>query len=102
MHINNVKLINSNVLTIIKEKEIKRSVKMKIDKKYENMLFGIFMAAGMSLFMSTAMLIKNMGITPSFFSILIREWAFGFLISLVPSILLPPFISKLISKLVDL
>ncbi|MGO4987206.1 DUF2798 domain-containing protein [Gallicola sp. Sow4_E12] len=73
---------------------------MKSNKIFKPILFGTLMAIGMSFFMSLAMIIKNVGITADFFKILISEWAFATIISLIPSILLPPVIEKIIGKII--
>lgn len=74
---------------------------MKINKKYEPLLFSVFMALGMSFFMSFFMLLIKMGIKPSFFKALISEWALGFAISLIPSFILPPLISKILKNFIN-
>ncbi len=73
---------------------------MKSNKIFKPILFGTLMAIGMSFFMSLAMIIKNVGITADFFKILISEWAFATIIALIPSILLPPVIEKIIGKII--
>lgn len=73
---------------------------MKLNKIFKPILFGTLMAIGMSFFMSLAMIIKNVGITADFFKILISEWAFATIIALIPSILLPPVIEKIIGKII--
>lgn len=57
------------------------------------------MSIGMNFFMAIAMLIKNVGITPGFFKIFGSEWLFGTIVALLPSILLPPVIEKLLRKI---
>lgn len=71
---------------------------MKQLKKFEPILFGVLMAAGMSFIMSLAMMLIKAGIPPNFLKVFLGEWALGFAVSLLPSLFLPPLISKLLSK----
>lgn len=73
---------------------------MKLKRKHEPIFFGVAMAAVMSFIMSVVMIIRNVGITPMFFKILLVEWAIGFIAALIPSIFMPPVISKVFNKLV--
>lgn len=73
---------------------------MKLQRKHEPLFFGITMAAVMSFIMSVVMIIRNVGITPMFFKILLVEWAIGFIAALIPSIFMSPIISKVFNRLV--
>ncbi len=69
-----------------------------MNNKKEKLIFALLMALGMSFFMSLTMVIKNVGINPQFFIILLKEWGFSFLVSILPSIFLPVLINKLLGK----
>ncbi|MCM1988713.1 DUF2798 domain-containing protein [Oceanirhabdus seepicola] len=72
---------------------------MRINRKYEGILFAFLMAAGMSCLISLVMTLINVGISSALFGIWIKAWGIGFIVSLPVSIFYPPVIRKVIKKL---
>lgn len=71
---------------------------MNTQKTSEKILFSVLMALGMSFFMAAAMVIVKVGFTPAFLKTFFQEWALGFVISVLPSFLLPILITKILGK----
>jgi preprotein translocase subunit SecD len=65
---------------------------MKINRKYENLLFSIFMALCMSFFMSLILSLINIGAVEGFILIWSKSWIISFIIALPVTILIPKFI----------
>ena len=74
---------------------------MKIPGKYRQIISGVLMALGMSFIMGLSMLLIKAGVRPGFFGMLMKEWALGFIISLLPSFVLPILINRLLGRAVQ-
>lgn len=72
---------------------------MRINEKYYNVVFAIFVSLGMSIFMSLALAIVNVGIPPNFLNIWLIGFAVSFLVSIPISLILVPIIKKTVDKL---
>lgn len=73
---------------------------MKISKKQAPLVFSVLMALSMSLVMSFFMLLIKAGIRPGFLQMLLKDWALGFVVALLPSFLLPKLINRLMRKFI--
>ncbi|GAB6419210.1 DUF2798 domain-containing protein [Bacillus luti] len=70
---------------------------MKINKKFEPMIFNIFMILGISSIISFVMVSMNVGYTDFFLKSWIKTWAIAFVLAFLASKLLP-FVVKRIMK----
>lgn len=72
---------------------------MKIDKKYEHIVFTFFMALGMSIFISFVLVSINFGYSYTFFKIWLRIWSEAFVCALPAAYFLPKGIRKLMKTI---
>ncbi|WP_312499409.1 DUF2798 domain-containing protein [Bacillus luti] len=70
---------------------------MKINKKFEPMIFNIFMILGISSIISFVMVSMNVAYTDFFLKSWIKTWAIAFVLAFLASKLLP-FVVKRIMK----
>ena len=71
---------------------------MKINKKFEPIIFGIFMVLGMSGILSFVIVSMNVGYTDLFLKTWIKTWGIAFVLAFLTSKLLP-FVVKKIMKI---
>ncbi len=74
---------------------------MGINKSYESLVFAFFMGLGMSFFMSFIMTLINVGMNRVFFKIWMGNWGIGSIVAVPVSLILPPFISRLVKMVVE-
>ncbi|MCK4637153.1 MAG: DUF2798 domain-containing protein [Methanomicrobia archaeon] len=74
---------------------------MKINKKYSPFLFALFMSLGMAFTMSLVMTLVNVGITEGIFLKWMRAFAIGFTVAFPTSLVIIPFVKKLVTNLTD-
>jgi hypothetical protein len=68
-----------------------------IDRKYQNIVFGFFMALLMSCFMSLVISIFNIGFVDNILYIWLRAWAFAFTVAFPTVIVVTPAVRKLVT-----
>ncbi|MCQ6279284.1 DUF2798 domain-containing protein [Bacillus sp. EB600] len=68
---------------------------MKINKKYEQLVFTFFMALGMSIFISFVLVSINFGYSHTFFKIWVKIWSEAFLCAFPVAYFLPKGIKKI-------
>ncbi|MDL2418824.1 DUF2798 domain-containing protein [Bacillus tropicus] len=71
---------------------------MKINKKFEPMIFNLFMILGISSIISFVMVSMNVGYTALFLKSWLKTWAIAFVLAFLASKLLP-FVVKKIMKI---
>ncbi|HHP1115432.1 DUF2798 domain-containing protein [Bacillus cereus group sp. MYBK163-2] len=71
---------------------------MKINKKFEPIIFNFFMILGISSIISFVMVSMNVGYTALFLKSWIKTWAIAFILAFLTSKLLP-FVVKKIMKI---
>ncbi len=72
---------------------------MTISTKTENRLTTLFIATGMSLLMSAAMLLFNMGLTPDFWSAWMKNWVVSIAIAYPAALFVVPLARRVTSRL---
>jgi membrane protein implicated in regulation of membrane protease activity len=72
---------------------------MKVNRKYSTLLTALFMTLAMDSTMTFAMNTIMTGWTPGFPQRLLGGWAIGFAVGLPTSLLVIPFVRKLVNKL---
>jgi hypothetical protein len=68
-----------------------------IDRKYQHIVFGFFMALLMSCFMSLVISIFNVGFVDNILYIWLRAWAFAFTVAFPTVIVVTPAVRKLVT-----
>jgi len=68
-----------------------------IDRKYQHIVFGFFMALLMSCFMSLIISIFNMGLVDNILFIWLKAWAFAFVVAFPTVIVVAPVVRKLVA-----
>ncbi|MFJ7979885.1 DUF2798 domain-containing protein [Lysinibacillus xylanilyticus] len=71
---------------------------MKINKKFEPLIFSIFMILGISSIISFVMTSMNVGYTALFLKSWMKAWGIAFVVAFIASNLLP-FVVKKIMKM---
>ncbi|MGG1150084.1 DUF2798 domain-containing protein [Bacillus wiedmannii] len=71
---------------------------MKINKKFEPIIFNLFMILGISSIISFVMVSINVGYTDLFFKSWMKTWGIAFVLAFLTSKLLP-FVVKRIMKI---
>lgn len=71
---------------------------MKINKRYEHLIFTFLMALGMSGLISLIMLLVNNGFT-GWFPLWLRSWLLAFIVAFPLAYFLPRGIRKLMSRI---
>ncbi|NWG10933.1 DUF2798 domain-containing protein [Candidatus Bathyarchaeota archaeon] len=72
---------------------------MKINRKYEMVLFAVFVSMGMSFAMSLVLTIVNLGFVPGFLQKWLSAFAVGFLVSVPASLIIIPVVRIIVGKL---
>ncbi len=72
---------------------------MTISPKGAERLMTLFIAAGMSLLMSAAMLLFNMGLTPDFWSAWMKNWVVSIAIAYPAAFFVVPLARRVTSRL---
>ena len=72
---------------------------MKIDKKYEQIVFTFFMALGMSIFISFVLVSINFGYSSVFVKIWVRVWSEAFVCAFPVAYFLPKGIRKVMNTI---
>lgn len=72
---------------------------MKIDKKYEHIVFTFFMALGMTFFISFVLVSINFGYSNIFVKTWIRMWSEAFVCAFPAAYFLPKGIRKLMKTI---
>ncbi len=72
---------------------------MTISPKGAERLMTLFIAAGMSLLMSAAMLLFNMGLTPDFWSAWMKNWVVSTAVAYPAALFVVPFARRVTSRL---
>ncbi|GAK42750.1 DUF2798 domain-containing protein [Paenibacillus urinalis] len=72
---------------------------MKLNKKYETIIFTFFMAFGMSCLMSFVMMSINYGFHDSFLMIWMRSWGIAFLLAFPVAYFLPKGIRRVMKRI---
>lgn len=67
-----------------------------IDRKYQHIVFGFFMALLMSCFMSLIISIFNVGLVDNIIYIWLKAWAFAFTFAFPSVIIVAPAVRKLV------
>ncbi len=68
-----------------------------IDRKYQHIVFGFFMALLMSCFMSLVISIFNVGFVDNILYVWLRAWAFAFTVAFPTVIVVTPAVRKLVT-----
>ena len=72
---------------------------MKIKRKYYQLLFGFFVSIIMSIIMSFALTLINVGWVPHFFMIWLKSFGISFAVALPISLIIVPLIRKLLNRI---
>ena len=72
---------------------------MTISAKGAERLMTLFIAAGMSLLMSAAMLLFNMGLTPDFWSVWMKNWVVSIAVAYPAALFVVPLARRLTRRL---
>jgi len=72
---------------------------MKIKRKYDGLLFALFVSIIMSLIMSFALTLINVGLIPNFFMIWLKSFGISFAVALPISLIIVPLIRKLLDRI---
>jgi hypothetical protein len=72
---------------------------MTIDAKGADRLMTLFVAAGMSLLMSAAMLLFNMGLTPDFWLVWMKNWVVSIAVAYPAALFVVPLARRVTSRL---
>ena len=72
---------------------------MAIGAKGAERLVTLFIAAGMSLFMSATMLLFNLGLTPDFLLMWTKSWAVSTVISYPTALIVVPLAHRITNRL---
>lgn len=68
-----------------------------IERKYQHLVFGFFMAFLMSCFMSLVISIFNVGFVDNILYIWLRAWVFAFTVAFPTVIVVTPAVRKLVT-----
>ncbi len=74
---------------------------MTIGAKGAERLMTLFIAAGMSLLMSAAMLLFNMGLTPDFLLMWMKNWMVSTAVAYPAALFVVPFARRITSRLTE-
>lgn len=72
---------------------------MKIKRKYYGLLFALFVSIIMSLIMSFALTLINVGLVPHFLMIWLKSFGISLAVALPISLIIVPLIRKLLDKI---
>ncbi len=72
---------------------------MKINKKYTNVLFALFMGLSMGLIISFILTLLNIGFIPNFFFIWMRGFGLGFAVAFPTALIIMPYVRKIICRI---
>ena len=67
-----------------------------IDRKYQHIVFGFFMAFLMTCFMSLIISIFNVGFVDNILYIWLKAWAFAFIVAFPTVVVVAPVVRKLV------